>query len=96
RSKSTSPYGRTHVTRRLKRAELPNPVVPMFPQRIVRADGASFTHYTTSPRPFMRLSRDTSNSPIWNTHLWALGDAQDENELTGRLGRFTRRFQEDG
>ncbi|KAK1221749.1 hypothetical protein PQX77_015448 [Marasmius sp. AFHP31] len=90
---SSSPYGRTHVWKR-RAPSLPNPVVPKFPQRVVRADGTSFTHWTTSPRSMIRLTRDTTNNPIWNTHLWADDQAvQDEASTTGRLGRFNRRFE---
>ncbi|KAF8695802.1 hypothetical protein AX14_001641 [Amanita brunnescens Koide BX004] len=93
RSVSSSPYGRTHVWRR-RRPTLPNPVVPKFPQLVIRADGTSFTHWTTSPRSRIRLTRDTTNNPIWNTHLWLTDSAmEDEAKLTGRMGRFHRRFE---
>ncbi|CAK5280896.1 unnamed protein product [Mycena citricolor] len=92
RSISSSPYGRTHVWKRRKPV-LPNPVVPKFPQRVVRADGSSFTHWTTSPRSSIVLTRDTTSNPLWNTGMWADGRGlEEENETTGRLGRFNRRF----
>ncbi|KAF7302870.1 hypothetical protein MKEN_01249200 [Mycena kentingensis (nom. inval.)] len=92
RSISSSPYGRTHVWKRRKPV-LPNPVVPKFPQRVVRADGSSFVHWTTSPRSLIRLTRDTTTNPIWNTFMWADGRGiEEENEATGRMGRFNRRF----
>ncbi|KAE9404877.1 hypothetical protein BT96DRAFT_397607 [Gymnopus androsaceus JB14] len=90
---STSPYGRTHVWKR-RPPTLPNPVVPKFPQRVIRADGTSFTHWTTSPRSHIRLTRDTTNNPIWNTSLWADEQAlEDEASTTGRVGRFNKRFE---
>ncbi|KAF8637457.1 hypothetical protein AX17_002802 [Amanita inopinata Kibby_2008] len=93
RNVSSSPYGRTHVWRR-RPPTLPNPVVPKFPQLVIRSDGTSFTHWTTSPRSRLRLTRDTTNNPIWNTSLW-LSDKGIEEEMaeTGRLGRFNRKFE---
>ncbi|KAK0200943.1 hypothetical protein DFS33DRAFT_1090643 [Desarmillaria ectypa] len=92
RSVSSSPYGRTHVWKR-RQPVLPNPVVPKFPQRIIRSDGSSFTHWTTSPRSLLRLTRDVTNNPVWNTGLWAdEGAMEDEANAQGRLGRFNRRF----
>ena len=94
RGVSSSPYGRTHVwKRRAKR--LPNPVVPQFPQRVIRADGSSFTHWTTSPRPLIRLTRDVTNHPLWNVSALTGEGAAEESEVTGRLGRFNRKFVED-
>ncbi|THU79471.1 hypothetical protein K435DRAFT_736909 [Dendrothele bispora CBS 962.96] len=93
RSVSSSPYGRTHVWKR-RAPVLPNPVVPKFPQRVIRADGSSFTHWTTSPRSIIRLTRDTTNNPAWNTYMWADDQAvEDEANTTGRVGRFNRRFE---
>ena len=62
RSVSSSPYGRTHVWKR-RPNKLPNPVVPQFPQRVIRSDGSTFTHWTTSPRSVIRLTRDVTNNP---------------------------------
>src|ERR1700761_1115766 len=42
---SSSPYGRTHVWKHRQR-KLPNPVVPQFPQIVIRSDGSSFVHHT--------------------------------------------------
>ncbi|KAG7098895.1 hypothetical protein E1B28_000795 [Marasmius oreades] len=93
RQVSSSPYGRAHVWKR-RAPVLINPMVPKFPQRVIRADGTTFTHWTTSPRSMIRLTRDTTNNPVWNTHLWADDQAvQDEASTTGRLGRFNRRFE---
>jgi hypothetical protein len=92
RSVSSSPYGRTHVWRRRAPA-MPNPVVPQFPQRVLRADGSSFTHWTTSPRSAVRLTRDVSNHPVWNPSEALSGEMEEEaGRTTGRLGRFARRF----
>ncbi|KLO18739.1 hypothetical protein SCHPADRAFT_802671, partial [Schizopora paradoxa] len=95
RSVSSSPYGRTHVWRR-RAPKLPNPVVPQFPQRVTLADGSTFVHWTTSPRSSIRLTRDNTNNPIWNPWLEA-GNAEDlEGAVTGRMGRFRRRFEDLG
>ncbi|KAF8627549.1 hypothetical protein AX15_004369 [Amanita polypyramis BW_CC] len=95
RSVSSSPYGRTHVWHPKNRAPtLPNPLVPKYPQLVIRSDGTSFTHWTTSPRSRIRLTRDTTNNPTWNTRVWLSEKAfEDEDRKTGRLGRFSRRFE---
>jgi len=58
----------------------------------VRSDGATIIHYGTSPRSMLRLTRDTSNNPLWNVGGQA-GSAEEEDAVTGRLGRFRRRFE---
>jgi len=89
---SSSPYGRTHVWKR-RPNKLPNPVVPHFPQRVVRSDGSTFVHWTTSPRSLIKLTRDVTNNPVWNPGMWKSDGAEEESEVTGRLGRFNRRFE---
>lgn len=91
RSVSSSPYGRTHVWKRRPK-RLPNPVVPQFPQRVIRSDGSSFTHWTTSPRSLIRLTRDVTNHPLWNVSALVGEGAAEESEVAGRLGRFNRKF----
>ncbi|KDQ54620.1 hypothetical protein JAAARDRAFT_49224 [Jaapia argillacea MUCL 33604] len=88
---SSSPYGRTHVWKRRAR-KLPNPVVPQFPQKVIRADGSTFVHWTTSPRSLIRLARDLTNNPLWNSSLMKGESEEEESETSGRLGRFKRRF----
>ena len=90
RAVSSSPYGRAHVWRNRPK-KLPNPCVPQFPQQVIRADGSTFTHYTTSPRSVMKLTRDTTNNPLWAPFIGNKEDATSE-QLTGRLGRFNKRF----
>ncbi|KAG0706684.1 hypothetical protein DFH29DRAFT_900893 [Suillus ampliporus] len=100
RSVSTSPYGRSHVFKQ-RLPKLPNPVVPHFPQRVIRADGSSYMQWTTSPRSRITLTRDTTNNPLWNATQrlsGAVGEGgieDEEQEGTGRLGRFRRRFGQD-
>ncbi|KAI0632554.1 hypothetical protein C8Q77DRAFT_823511 [Trametes polyzona] len=94
RSVSSSPYGRTHVWKR-RQKKLPNPMVPVFPQRLVRVDGSTVIHYTTSPRSLIRLTRDTTNNPVWNAARF-VGMDEEEDEVTGRMGRFSRRFADLG
>lgn len=93
RFKSSSPYGHSHVLRHRER-KLPSPIVPQFPQRVIRADGSSFTHWTTSPRSLLRLTRDLTNNPFWNVSLMTKEGAEEESAVTGRLGRFQRKFGE--
>ncbi|THH14033.1 hypothetical protein EW146_g6248 [Bondarzewia mesenterica] len=95
RSVSSSPYGRTHVWKR-RLNKLPNPVVPQFPQKVIRSDGSTFTHWTTSPRSVIRLTRDVTNNPLWNVSALTGEGAAEESATTGRLGRFNRRFVEVG
>ncbi|CAA7262636.1 unnamed protein product [Cyclocybe aegerita] len=95
RSVSNSPYGRTHVWKR-RAPILPNPVVPKFPQKVIRSDGTSFTHWTTSPKSLVRLTRDTTNNPYWNTGNPSDRSIEEESSTTGRMGRFSRRFEELG
>ena len=94
RAVSSSPYGRTHVWKRRQKS-LPNPMVPVFPQRLVRVDGSTVIHWTTSPRSVIRLTRDTTNNPLWNAARF-VGMDEEEDEVTGRMGRFSRRFADLG
>jgi len=75
---------------------MPNPIVPQFPQRVVRSDGSTFIHWTTSPRSVIRLSRDVTSNPLWNVGMISASGVQEESETSGRLGRFNRRFGEVG
>ena len=86
RSISNSPYGRTHVWKR-RPPVLPNPLVPKFPQKVIRSDGTSFTHWTTSPKSLVRLTRDTTNNPHWNTGNPSDRSVDEESAAAGRLGR---------
>ncbi|KAF4611867.1 hypothetical protein D9613_003962 [Agrocybe pediades] len=92
RSISNSPYGRTHVWKR-RAPVLPNPLVPKFPQKVIRSDGTSFTHWTTSPKSLVRLTRDTTNNPLWNTGNPNDTSIEEESSSTGRMGRFSRKFE---
>ncbi|TFY62760.1 hypothetical protein EVJ58_g3652 [Rhodofomes roseus] len=74
------------------RRVLPNPFAPHFPQTVFHVDGSTFTHYTTSPRSLFKLTKDTTNTPLWNATRF-LGEAEEEDAVTGRLGRFNRRFE---
>ena len=95
RSISHSPYGRTHVWKR-RPPVLPNPLVPKFPQKVIRSDGTSFTHWTTSPKSLVRLTRDTTNNPHWNTGNPSDRMVDEQSGAAGRLGRFSRKFVEHG
>ena len=92
---SNSPYGRAHVWKR-RPPVLPNPLVPKFPQKVIRSDGTSFTHWTTSPKSLVRLARDTTNNPHWNTGNPSDRSMEEETSSVGRMGRFSRKFEELG
>ncbi|KAG8923206.1 hypothetical protein FRC01_013059 [Tulasnella sp. 417] len=86
RSKSSSPYGRSHLR---KAPTLPPPMVPQFKQRVILSDGSTFTHFTTSPRTTIRLTRDLTNNPFWAPGSDGIAAGDDE---AGRMGRFKKRF----
>jgi ribosomal protein L31 len=61
----------------------------MFTQTVILSNGASFTRRTTSPRPLLRLTKDTRNHPFWNpTTQIELDDD------SGVLTKFNKRFGE--
>ena len=88
KSTSTSPYGKSH---RQRLPALPRPTVALFPQLVVMTNGSTYTHWSTSPRSVVRLTRDVNNNPLWRPG--SEGEDQLEDE-TGRLGRFKRRFED--
>ncbi|KAG8787470.1 hypothetical protein FRC12_015541 [Ceratobasidium sp. 428] len=90
-SVSGSPYGRSHLISPIPK--IPNPVVPTYPQTVYLSDGSSFTHRTTAPRSVVRLTRDITNNPVWQPGQEAR--AGEEEDLSGRLGRYKRRFDEE-
>ncbi|KZP25945.1 hypothetical protein FIBSPDRAFT_855235 [Athelia psychrophila] len=91
RAHSTSPYGRSHILKR-RAPTLPAPLVPHFPQRVIRADGSTFVQHTTSPRSLFKLTRDLTNNPLWNAAKMS-GARMDEELVGGAVGRFKRRFE---
>lgn len=60
------------------------------------ADGSTFIHWTTSPRSQIKLTRDTTNNPIWSPWLASSNPEDVEGASAGRLGRFRRKFEELG
>ncbi|KAF9584740.1 hypothetical protein BGW38_005344 [Lunasporangiospora selenospora] len=60
----------------------------LFDQTIVLSNGATFTLRTPSPRPQIRLTRDTRNHPLWNPDM-SRGMSSDDS---GQLTRFTKKF----
>jgi hypothetical protein len=41
----------------------------------------------------VKLTRDTTNNPLWNTAAWASERSlEEEDGSTGRMGRFSRKF----
>ncbi len=61
---------------------------PVYAQKIVLSDGATYTKYTTSPKSHLRLTKDIRNTPLWNPGA----GKQMGQEETGRLARFRGRF----
>lgn len=54
---------------------------------------APMDHWITSPKSIVRLTRDTTNNPLWNLANWANDSTLDEEiGSTGRMGRFSRKF----
>jgi len=41
----------------------------------------------------VRLTRDTTNNPQWNTGNPSDRSLEEENSTTGRMGRFSRKFE---
>lgn len=91
RAMSRSAYGRTHVWKH-RAFKLPKPFVPQFPQRVVLSDGSTFVHSTTSPRSIFKMTRDTRNNPIWNAFV-ATESEDMQGKATGRMGRYSRKFE---
>ncbi|KAG0330289.1 hypothetical protein BGZ99_006013 [Dissophora globulifera] len=60
----------------------------LFDQTIVLSNGATFTLRTPSPRPQIRLTRDTRNHPLWNPELRGNVSGDD----SGQLSRFAKKF----
>src|SRR5690606_18942857 len=59
-----------------------------FDQTVVLSNGATYTLRTPSPRPQLRLTRDTRNHPLWNPELRG-NTGSDES---GQLSRFAKKF----
>jgi ribosomal protein L31 len=60
----------------------------LFDQTIVLSNGATFTLRTPSPRPQIRLTRDTRNHPLWNPEMRGNTSSDD----SGQLSRFAKKF----
>ncbi|RKP00614.1 hypothetical protein CXG81DRAFT_26675 [Caulochytrium protostelioides] len=60
--------------------------LPFFNQTVAHSDGATFTIRTTSPKPILKLIKDTRNHPLWNVS----GETVDQS--SPELRRFEDRF----
>ncbi|KAF9180301.1 hypothetical protein BGZ51_006301 [Haplosporangium sp. Z 767] len=60
----------------------------LFDQTIVLSNGATFTLRTPSPRPQIRLTRDTRNHPLWNPDMKGHAGGDD----SGQLSKFAKKF----
>jgi hypothetical protein len=87
---SRAPALKTHV---YKPSSLPPASPALFTQRVVLADGSSFTIPTTSPRSVFKLTRDLSNHPTWFPNRETSRDLRDED---GRIGRFVNLYRKSG
>jgi hypothetical protein len=83
-------YGKSHISANVER-RLPPPVVPTFPQKVTLSDGSTFTHWTSSPRSVIRLTRDISNSPLWTLSSVRSGQ---EDDASGRISRFRSKYSQ--
>ncbi|CAG8575443.1 10126_t:CDS:1 [Funneliformis mosseae] len=60
----------------------------LFTQQIVLTNGATYTLRTTSPKPQIKLIRDTRNHPLWNPSKYS----QELDDESGQLSKFIKRF----
>ncbi|GET59778.1 ribosomal protein L31 [Rhizophagus irregularis DAOM 181602=DAOM 197198] len=60
----------------------------LFTQQIVLTNGATYTLRTTSPKPRIKLIKDTRNHPLWNPSQ--LSQALDDD--SGQLSKFIKKF----
>src|ERR1700722_17725369 len=58
----------------------------LFNQQIVLSNGATYTLRTTSPKPRMKLIKDTRNHPLWNP-----SESLQTLDESGQLSKFVRR-----
>ena len=62
----------------------------LFTQQIILTNGATYTLRTTSPRPRMKLIKDTRNHPLWNPD-----SSQSFDDESGQLSKFIKKFGEE-
>ncbi|CAB4446386.1 unnamed protein product [Rhizophagus irregularis] len=62
--------------------------IKLFTQQIVLTNGATYTLRTTSPKPRIKLIKDTRNHPLWNPSQ--LSQALDDD--SGQLSKFIKKF----
>ncbi|GBB86416.1 hypothetical protein RclHR1_12860004 [Rhizophagus clarus] len=60
----------------------------LFTQQIVLTNGATYTLRTTSPKPRIKLIKDTRNHPLWNPSQ--LSQSLDDD--SGQLNKFIKKF----
>jgi len=60
----------------------------LFTQQIVLTNGATYTLRTTSPKPQIKLIRDTRNHPLWNPSKYT----QELGDESGQLSKFIKKF----
>ncbi|KAL7752032.1 hypothetical protein RI367_002561 [Sorochytrium milnesiophthora] len=73
--------------RALARQQPPKTIVPRLHRTTVElTNGATIVLSSTSPRPYLKVPRDSYNNPLWNPHEAGIDDD------TGRLARFNEKF----
>ncbi|RIA90976.1 hypothetical protein C1645_768583 [Glomus cerebriforme] len=63
----------------------------LFTQQIILSNGATYTLRTTSPKPRIKLIKDTRNHPLWNPSE----SSQTLDDESGQLSKFIRKFGEE-
>ena len=58
----------------------------LFTQQIVLTNGATYTLRTTSPKPRVKLIRDTRNHPLWNPSI----SSQAVDDESGQLSKLSK------
>uniref|UniRef100_A0A1D1YTY8 54S ribosomal protein L36, mitochondrial n=1 Tax=Anthurium amnicola TaxID=1678845 RepID=A0A1D1YTY8_9ARAE len=60
----------------------------LFTQQVILSNGATYTLRTTSPKPRIKLIKDTRNHPLWNPSQ--LSRKLDDD--SGQLSKFIKKF----
>jgi ribosomal protein L31 len=69
-------------------ATLKNVVPALNRMKVELTNGATITLRTVSPKPYIKLTRDSYNNPLWT----ASGDGNTLDDDSGRMGKFNTKF----
>ncbi|KAJ1910950.1 hypothetical protein IWQ60_005713 [Tieghemiomyces parasiticus] len=78
---------RTYASVTKKRYTGPTTHPQVFNQRVTLTDGSTITLRTTSPRPQIKLTKDTRNHPLWNPEF-----ASAATDDTTHIEKFSDKF----